>query len=89
VHCAFTSTENLANVDILQGAHVSGAGRLFLMLLLHTAQATVAVTVPSNSSLHEVIGLQTLLVSLAVVDVTQYCNMADYDVTVNTAVTSD
>ena len=38
---------------------------------LHAAQATVAVTLPSDRRLHEAMWLQTLLVSFAVADVSQ------------------
>lgn len=89
VNCAFTDTEHVAGPHMLHGAHVGGAGRLFLMLRLYEARATVAVTVPSDRRLHEALWLQSLLVSFAVVDMTQYGEGISAGVTVSAAVTAD
>lgn len=89
VNCAFTDTEHVAGADMLHGAHVGGAGRLFLMLRLYEARATVAVTVPSDRRLHEALWLRSLLVSFAVVDMTQYGEGTSAGVTVSAAVTAD
>ena len=89
VNCAFTDTEHVAGPHMLHGAHVGGAGRLFLMLRLYEARATVAVTVPSDRRLHEALWLQSLLVSFAVVDMTQYGEGTSAGVTVSAAVTAD
>jgi hypothetical protein len=56
---------------------------------LHAAQATVAVTVPSDRRLHEAMWLQTLLVSFAVADVSQHGTGPGAGVTVSTAVTQE
>lgn len=87
VNCAFTDTEHVAGPHMLHGAHVGGAGRLFLMLRLHEARATVAVTVPSDRRLHEALWLQSLLVSFAVVDITQYGEGTSAGVTVGVVAT--
>jgi len=89
VNCAFTDAEHVAGADMLHGAHVGGAGRLFLMLRLYEARATVAVTVPSDRLVHEATWLQALLVSFAVVDMTQYDNGPRAGVTVSVAATVD
>lgn len=89
VNCAFTDTEHVAGPHMLHGAHVGGVGRLFLMLRLYEARATVAVTVPSDRRLHEALWLQSLLVSFAVVDMTQYGEGTSAGVTVSAAVTAD
>jgi hypothetical protein len=89
VRGAFADAEHQPGPDMLQGAHVGGAGRLFLMLRLHQARATVAVTVPSDRRLHEAMWVQALLVSFAVVDVTQYGTGPSAGVTVSAGVTAD
>lgn len=55
---------------MLRGAHVGGAGRLFLMMILHEEKVTLAVNVPTDRSVHKAMWLQALLVSFAVVDLT-------------------
>jgi hypothetical protein len=89
VRGAFADAEFQPGPDMLRGAHVGGAGRLFLMLRMYEAQATVAVTVPSDRRLHEAMWLQALLVSFAVVDVSQYEDGIGANVTVSAAVTKD
>ena len=89
VQGAFVNSDDTASAEMLRGAHVGGAGKLFLMLRLYQAQATVAVTVPSDRRLHEAMWLQAVLVSFAVADVTQYGDLQDAAVTVSTTVTAD
>jgi hypothetical protein len=73
IYGSFTNNRHQARDGMLQHAHVGGAGRLFLVLHMHESTAVVAVTVPSDRRLHEAMWVKTLLLSIAVVDVTQYC----------------
>jgi hypothetical protein len=88
VHGAFADSDHTPGERMLRGAHVGGAGRLFLMLRLHEDKATVAVTLPSDRRLHEAMWVQALLVSFAIVDVTQYFGKEESGVTVNAGMTA-
>ena len=57
---------------MLRGEHVGGEGRLFLMLRMHQRRALLAVNVPDDRALHNATWLRSLIVSFAVVDVTEY-----------------
>ena len=91
VHGGFTDKEHTPDDRMLSGANVGAAGRLFLMLRMHEAQARVAVTMPSDRKLHEAMWVQALLLSFAVVDLTQYAKSPDLSahVSVSAAVTAD
>jgi len=92
IHGPFTNSRHEARECMLQDEHVGGAGRLFLMLRLHASKSVVAVTVPSDCRLHEAMWVKTLLLSFAVVDVTQYCKNCEpaaISVSVTTTVGAD
>lgn len=73
---------------MLRDAHVGGAGRLFLMMILHEDSVVLAVNVPSDRSVHSAMWMQFLLVSFAVVDLTQSTQFAS-GLTVSVSVTKD
>ena len=71
---------------MLRDAHVGGAGRLFLMMILHEDSVVLAVNVPSDRSVYSAMRMQFLLVSFAVVDLTQSTQFAS-GLTVSVSVT--
>jgi len=89
VDARFTDQNHAAlDVRMLRGAHVGGAGRLFLMMILREETATLAVNVPTDRSVHRAMWLQSLLVSFAVVDLTAD-DREDHGLSVSASITMD
>lgn len=91
VNAGFTDAEHTpTDGRMLVHDRLGGAGRLFLMIVMHDRQAVVAVNVPNDRSLHNAAWLQSLLVTYAVVDLTRYPrNSVGVGLSVNVAVTVD
>jgi len=59
---------------MLQGEHVSSTVALYLMLRMYQNIARLAANVPNDRGLHGASWLRALLVSFAVVDLTEYAS---------------
>lgn len=58
--------------NLLRDEHVGNTGKLFLMLRMHQKSARLAINVPNDRALYNAQWLRALLVSYAVVDLTEY-----------------
>ncbi len=87
IKAGFTDQEHQPKATMLHGAHVGGAGRLFLMMILHEPKVLLAVRVPTDRAVHKARWLQSLLLSFAVVDLTD--SSTEMGVTVRVSVTAD
>ena len=72
INTHFTASGSGPEGRMLQGEHVGSTGSLFLMLRMHQKSARLAANVPNDRALHSAPWLRSLLVSFAVVDVTEY-----------------
>ena len=89
VRARFTDLAHEAVDDrMLRGAHVGGAGRLFLMMILREETVALAVNVPTDRSVHRAMWLQSLLLSFAVVDLTAD-EREDHGLSVSASITMD
>lgn len=88
INAGFTDQEHQPKATMLRGAHVGGAGRLFLMMILHEPKVLLAVKVPTDRAVHEAMWLQSLLLSFAVVDLTE-SSAVPTGLTVSVSVTAD
>jgi hypothetical protein len=70
INALFSSSE--LSDRMLAGEHVGSPGALFLMLRMYQNTARLAVNVPNDRGLHSAPWLRAVLVSFAVVDLTEY-----------------
>jgi len=68
INAAFTTSTD----RMLQGEHVGNTGSLYLMLRMYQNTVKLAANVPNDRGLHNAPWIRALLVSFAMVDLTEY-----------------